>query len=114
MKKSASYEHYYPVWGGNINGNAMMWMLGKGPNLLPWNAAKLVLTQRAMTSVAISPTLIVQQADKHEDMYVAIYRGVELGAFDDEGFAPLHKDHPLNAVVIRELNEKGVPCHLIE
>jgi hypothetical protein len=113
MKKSASYEHYYPVWGGNINGNQMMWIMGRGANILPWNAAKLVMAQGAMSSVAVSPTLIMQQTDE-ADKYIAVYRGVDMGVCDNQEFAPSHKDHPLNTVVIRELNERGVPCRLID
>jgi hypothetical protein len=111
MKKSASYDHYYTQWGRQLPGNQMLWTMAKGPNLLPWNAAKLVMENNAMSSVAIGPNLIMCKTD-NDNEYDVVYRGLEIGRLTDEVLEPSIPGHPLNIYAIRALNRRDVQCHL--
>lgn len=108
MKKSANYEHYFIVWGLKLGPIDMMWTLAAGPNLLRWTSAKDALDNKAMSSVAISPTIIISQAV--DEGYPVIFRGTMVGTLIGKKFVPHVEDHPMNDTFIDELREGGIEC----
>lgn len=109
MKKSASYDHYYNQWGRAIQGGGMLWTMAKGRNLLPWNAAKLIMDSDGMTSCAVGPHLIMQL---NRDGYGVVYRGLEIGVLKGHTVWPIVDNHPLNERAISAMNERNIQCHL--